>query len=313
MVARQLTRGNPESLKCCEAPHSPPVTLPYPPRLHCRKPVASGKSRHVFLPMKKKSEYLTESWLEGTPDRLDVLLPVVVAQRALAGWTDTQARALWSRILDTMRDYRWKQFGKAGTPRSRKPSRHDAASLGPTEPLATPGAFLALLLEALPSHDIVVEELVDTHGHAAVFATTLLAIAESIPADDSPDWDHADWVHTSVVACWEALYYLQRVDAAARKLSDADLVGALRDARRAQARAAARRKHLPRDRVHAKVLEFYRKGGPWQSKRNAAMRIWRQVKPYAIKVRYISPQPVEDDPEADERWRTVYEWLRKLS
>jgi hypothetical protein len=262
--------------------------------------------------MKKKTKYLTESWLEGTPDRLDVLVPVVVAHRALAGWTDTQARALWNRILDTMRDYRWKQFGEAGAPRPRGSSRHDAASLGPTEPLATPGAFLALLLEALTSHHVLLEELVETHGHAPVFATTLLAIAESIPADDSPDWDYADWVHTAVVACWEALYYLARVEATTRKLSDADLVDALRDARRAQARTAARTKHRPRDRVYARVMELYRMGGPWRSKRNAAMKIWGQVKPYAIEVRYIRPEPLDGDLEADERWRTVYTWLGKL-
>jgi hypothetical protein len=252
--------------------------------------------------MAKRVATLSESWLSGFPDRPDVVEPAILAQQALAGWTEDRCRRAWTDVQGAVNQYRQDLLAKGQKPRGDTWRWYNADALTPGQPLANPSDFLGLLLDGIAEEHGALRPTLNDYGAKAVLAITVLAIAADLPVDDSHDLYHADWVEAAVVSCWRGSFYLQRADDTHPGASEETLQDSLKRARSELGRLAARGRHTPRDKVYEEAMRQYAAMDPALPMAEAARRIQRAIRPFADEVGY---RTTAGDPSA-----TIYKWIR---
>ena len=250
--------------------------------------------------MPERVSPLSQSWLSGFPDRVDVAEPATLAQKFLADWTEDRCRRAWTDVQQAVNEYRQDLVLKGKSSRTYRWRWYKVEALTPGQSLANPSDFFGLLLGGIADKHGSLRPVLDDYGVKAVLAITVLAIAADLPGDDSRDLEDADWVSAAVVSCWRGGFYLQH--AVLTESTGQALVQMVEHVRSNIGRAAARKRHAARDRVHAEAMRLYAEMDPALPMAAAARRIQREIAPFAQKLGY---RTTAGDPSA-----TIYKWIR---
>lgn len=250
--------------------------------------------------MAKQVASLSEDWLDGFPDRLDIVEPVMLAQKVLVDCTEDCCRRAWTDIQQAVNEYRQDLFLKDKPPRADTWRGYNTDALTPGQPLFNPSDLLGLLFDGIADEHSSLRPVMDEYGVKVVLAITVLAIAADLPGDNSHDLEYADWMGAAVVSCWRCGFYLQyAVHAEAMGQAKEEIERTLRSE---IGIAAARKRHAARDKVYAEAMRLYSTMDPALPMAEAARRIQREIAPFAEKEGY---RTTHENP-----WATIYKWIR---